>query len=112
MEKQLFEEEGALKLEKEKEVLDARASDSDDTAARSIRSRLPFNWKTPKNKDVSGWLDNSDKFSNLHDYSFGRAKNRIDNNYPRVSFNREGVLMSQSRSRELASSARKKTSSS
>ena len=60
MEMQLFEEEGALKLEYAKEALDARASDSDDSATPSIRSRSPFNWKTPKNKDVSGWLDNSD----------------------------------------------------
>ena len=59
MEMQLFEEEGALRLEYEKEALDARASDSDDSAAPSIRSRSPFNWKTPKYKDVSGWLDNS-----------------------------------------------------
>ena len=106
MEMQLFEKEGALKLEYEKEALDARASDSDDSAAPSIRSRAPFNWKTPKNKDVSGWLDNSDKFSNLHDYSFERAKTRIDNNYPRVSFNRDGVLKSRSPSGERASAAR------
>ena len=53
MEMKLFEEEGALKLECEKEALDARASDSDETAAPSIRSRSPFNWKTPKKKDVS-----------------------------------------------------------
>ena len=92
MEMQLFEEEGALKLEYEKEALAARAPDSDDSAAPSIRSRSPFNWKTPKNKDVSGWLDNSDKFYNLYDYSFERAKTRIDNSYPRVSFNREGLL--------------------
>ena len=105
MEMQLFEEEGALKLEYEKEALDARASNSDDSAAPSFRSRSPFNWKTPKNKDVSGWLDNSDKFSNLHDYSFERAKTRIDNNYPRVSFNREGVLKSRSPSGERASAA-------
>ena len=106
MEMQLFEEEGALKLEYEKEALDARASDSDDSAAPSIRSRSPFSWKTPKNKDISGWLDNSDKFSNLHDYSFERAKTRIDNNCPRVSFNREGVLKSRSPSAERASTAR------
>ena len=105
MEMQLFEEEGALKLEYEKEALDARASDSDKSAAPSIRSRSPFNWKTPKNKDVYGWLDNSDKFSNFHDYSFERAKTRIDNNYPRVSFNREGVLKSRSPSGERASAA-------
>ena len=96
MEMQLFEEEGALKLEYEKEALDARASDSDESAAPSIRIRSPFNWKTPKNKDVSGWLDNSDKFSNLHDYSFEPAKTRSDNKYPRVSFNHEGVLKSRS----------------
>ena len=106
MEMQLFEEEGALKLEYEKDALDARASDSDESAAPSIRSRTPFNWKTPKNNDVSGWLDNSDKFSKLHDYSFERAKTRIDNNYPRVSFNREGVLKSWSPSGERVSSAR------
>ena len=105
MEMQLFEEEGALKLEYEKEAIDARASDSDESAAPSIRSRSPFNWKTPKNKDVSGWLDNSDKFSNLYDYSFERAKTRIDNNYPRVSFNREGVRKSRSPSGERASAA-------
>ena len=72
MEMQHFEEEGALKLEYEKEALDARASGSDNSAAPSIRSKSLFNWKTPKNKDVSGWLDNWDKFSNLHDYSFER----------------------------------------
>ena len=105
MEIQLFEEQDALKLEYEKEAIDARASDSDDSAAPSILSRSPFNWKTPKNKDVSGWLDNSDKFSKLHDYSFERAKTRIDNNYPRVSFNREGVFKSQSPSGERASAA-------
>ena len=101
MEMKLFEEEGALKLKYEKEALDARASDSDESAAPSIRSRSSFNWKTPKNKDVSGRLDNSDKFSNLHDYSFERAKTRIDNNYPRVSFKGEGVLKSRSPSGEL-----------
>ena len=106
MEMQLFEEEGALKLDYEKEALDARASDSDDSAAPSIRSRSPFNWKTPKNKDVSGWLDNSDKFSNLLDYSFERAKTKIDNNFPRVSFNRESVLKSRPPSGERASTAR------
>ena len=106
MEMQLFKEEGALKLEYEKEALDARASDFDESAAPSIRGRSPFNWKTPKNKDVSGWLDNSDKFSNLHDYIFERAKTRIDNNYPRVSFNREGLLKSRSPSGERVSSAR------
>ena len=105
MEMQLFEE-GALKLEYKKEALDKRASGSDESAAPSIRSRSPFNWKTPKNKDVSGWLDSSDKFSNLHDYSFEPAKTRIDNNYPRVSFNREGVLKSRSPSGERVSSAR------
>ena len=91
MDIQIFEEEGALKLEYEKEDFDARAPDSDDSATPSVRSRSPFNWKTPKNKDLSGWIDNSDKFSNLHDYIFERAKTGIDNNYPRVSFNREGV---------------------
>ena len=106
MEMQLFEEEGAHKLEYEKEALDARAPDSDDGAAPSIRRRSPFNWKTPKNKDVSGWLDNSDKFSNLHDYSFERARTKIDNNYPRVGFNRESVLKSRSPSGERASTAR------
>ena len=105
MEMQLFEEEGALKLEYEKEALDARASDSDESAAPSIRSRSPLNWKTPKNKDVYGWLGNSDKLSNLKDYSFERAKTRIDNNYPSVIFNREGVLKSRSPSGERASAA-------
>ena len=62
MEMQLFEEEVALKLEYEKEAVDARASDSDDSAAPSIRSRSPFIWKAPKNNDVSRWLDSSDKF--------------------------------------------------
>ena len=110
MEMQFFEEEGALKLEYEKEDLDARASDSDDSAAPSIRSRSPFNLKTPKNKNVSGWLDNSNKFSNLHDYSFERAKTRIDNIYPMVSFNQEGVLKSRSPSGERASAAREQDS--
>ena len=106
MEMQLFEE-GALKLECEKKALDARTSDSDDSAVPSIRSRSPFNWETPKNKDDYGWPDNSDKFSSLHDYSSERAKTRIDNNYPRVSFNCEGVLKSRSTSGERARSARK-----
>ena len=106
MEMQLFEEEGALKLEYEKEALDERASDSHDSAAPSTRSRSPFNWKTPKNKDVSGSLDNSDKFSYLHDYSFESVKTRIDNYYHRASFNREGILKSRSASRERVSSAR------
>ena len=100
---QLFEEEGALKLEYKKEALDAKASDSDDSAAPSIRSRSPFNWKTPKNKEVSVWLDNSDKFSNIYDYSFKHAKTRNDNNFPRVSFNHEGVLKSRSPSGERVS---------
>ena len=91
IEMQLFEKEGALKLEYEKEALDALDN--------------LINWKTPKNKDVSGWLDNSDKFSKLHDYSFEHAKTRIDNNYPRVSFNREGLLKSRSPSGERASAA-------
>ena len=106
MEMQLFEEEGALKLEYAKEALDLRLSDSDESADPSTRSRSPFNLKTPKNKDVSGWLDNSDKFSNLLDYSFERVKTRIDNYYPRVSFNRLGVLKSRSPSGERASTAR------
>ena len=106
IEMQFFEEECALKLEYEKEALDARASDSDDSAAPSIRSRSPFIWITPKNKDVSGWLDNSEKFSNLHDYSFERVKTRIDNNYSRLSFNRKGVIKSRSPSGERASAAR------
>ena len=105
MEMQLFED-GALKLEYEKEALDARASDSDDSAAPSIRSRSPFNWKTPKN-NVSSWLNDS----NLHDYSFERAKTRIDHNYPRVSFNREGVLKSRSPREERVSSAREQDKS-
>ena len=103
---QFSEEEGALKLEYKKKDLDATASDSDDSAASSIRSRSPFNWKTPKNKNVSGWPDNSVKFSNLHDYSFERAKTRIDKIYPRVSFNREGVFKLRSPSGERVSSAR------
>ena len=55
---------------------------------------------------ISGWLDNSDKLSNLHDYSFEREKTRIDNNYPMVSFNREGVLKSRSPNGERVSAAR------
>ena len=54
----------------------------------------------------AGWLDNSNKFSTLQDYSFERAKTRVDNNYPRVSFNREGVLKSRSPSGERANTAR------
>ena len=42
----------------------------------------------------------------MHDYSFERAKTRMDNNYPRVSFNREGVLKSRSPSGERARAAR------
>ena len=100
-----FEEKGELK-EYEKEALDARASDSDDSAAPSIRSRSPFNWKTPKNKDVPGLLDHSDTISNLRDYGFERSKTRIDKNYPRLSFSREGVPKSRSPSGERASTSR------
>ena len=39
---QLYEK-AALKLESEKEALDARASDSDDSATPGIRSRSTFN---------------------------------------------------------------------
>ena len=63
-------EEGALKLQYEKEALDARDSVSDYGAANSIRSRSPFNWKSPKSKDVFGWPDQSDKFANFKDCSF------------------------------------------
>ena len=42
----------------------------------------------------------------MQEYSFERAKTRTDNNYPRVSFNREGVLKSRSPSGERVSSAR------
>ena len=89
-----------------KKALDARASVSDDSEAPSIRNRSPFNGKTLKNNDVSDWFDTLDKFSNLHNYSFKRAKTRVDNNCHRVSFNREGVLKSRSPSRERSSSAR------
>ena len=41
----------------------------------------------------------------MRDYSFERAKTRIDNNYPRVSINREGVLKSRSPGGEHASAA-------
>ena len=41
---------------KNKETLDARDSGTDG-AALSIRSRLLFNWKSPKSKDIFGWLD-------------------------------------------------------
>ena len=49
MDMQIFEEEYALNLEYKKEAHTARTSDSDDSAALSIRCRSPFNWKTPKN---------------------------------------------------------------
>ena len=60
MEIQVFQKKDALKPDYEKQALDAEPDDSDDSAAPSIRSRSPFNWKTPKNKDFSGLLDNSD----------------------------------------------------
>ena len=76
MELHRLEEEGALKLHYEKEALDARDSGSDDGAAPSIRSRSPFNWKSPGSQDVFGWLDQSDKFANFKYCSFDHTKKR------------------------------------
>ena len=70
-----LEEYGVLKPEYKIEALDARDFVSDDGAARSIRSRSPFNWKKPRSKDFFGWLDESDKFANFKDCSFDYAKN-------------------------------------
>ena len=98
MELHRLEEEGALKLQYEKEALDARDSGSDDGAAPSIRSRFPFNWKSPKSKDVFGWLEQSDKFANFKDCSFDHTKNGHENY--RVSFDRENLLKSRSPSGE------------
>ena len=87
-------EEGALKLQYEKEALDARDFGSDD----GIRSRSPFNWKSPGSKDVFRCLDQSDKFANFKDCSFDHTENGHDNY--RVSFGRESLLKSRSPSGE------------
>ena len=42
----------------------------------------------------------------MHDYSFERAQNKIDNNYPSISSSRESVLKSRSPSGERVSTAR------
>ena len=83
-------EEGALKLQYEKEALDARDSGSDD----GIRSRSPFNWRSPGSKDVFRCLDQSDKFANFKDCSFDHTENGHDNY--RVGFGRESLLKSRS----------------
>ena len=98
MELHRLEEECALKLQYEKEALDARDSGSDDGAVPSLGSRLPFNWKSPKSKDVFVWLDQSDKFANFKESSFDHTKNGHENY--RVSFDRESLLKSRSPSGE------------
>ena len=98
MELHRLREEGALKLQYEKEALDARASGSGDGAAPSIRSRSPFNWKSPRGKDIFGWLDQADKFANFKDCSFDHTKNGQENY--RVSFDQESLLKSRSPSGE------------
>ena len=85
-----LEEEMTLKLEYEREALDARGSGSEDGAVLSIKSRSPFNWKSPRSKDVFGWLDKSDKFTNFKDCSLDHTRNGHDNY--RVSFDRENLL--------------------
>ena len=75
MELHRLEEEGAVRLQYEKETLDARDPGSDDGAALFIRSRSPFDCKSPTSKDVFGWLDQSDKFANFLDCSFDHTKN-------------------------------------
>ena len=65
MELHRLEEEGALKLQYEKEALDARDSGADDGAAPSIGSRSLSNWESPKSKDVFVWLAQSDRFANF-----------------------------------------------
>ena len=67
MELHRWEEEGALKLKYEKEALDVRDCVSDDGASLSIRRRSPFNWRSPRSKDVFGWLGKSDMFANFKD---------------------------------------------
>ena len=94
MELHRLEEEMTLKLEYEKEALDARDSGSEDGAAISIRSQSPFNWISPRSKDVFGWLDKSDKFTNFKDCSSDHTRNGHDNY--RVSFDRESLLKSRS----------------
>ena len=54
-------------------------SGSGDGAAPSIRSRSPFNWKSPRGKDIFGWLDQADKFANFKDCSFDHTKNGQEN---------------------------------
>ena len=85
-----MDEEGALKLQYEKEALEARDSGSDGCTALSIRSLSPSNWKSPRSKDVFGWLDQSDSFADFNDCSCDYTVNRRDNY--RVSFDRECLL--------------------
>ena len=89
MELHRLEKELTLKLEYEKKALDARDSGSDDGVALSIRSRSSFNWKSPRSRDVFGWLDNSDNFANFKNCSLDYAKNGHDNN--RVSFDLDSL---------------------
>ena len=98
MELHRLEEEAALKLQYEKEAVDARDSGSGDGAAPSIRSRWPFNWKSPRGKDIFGWLDQADKFANFKDCSFDHTKNGQENH--RVIFDPESLLKSRSPSGE------------
>ena len=93
-----LQEEGVLKLEFEKEAPDTRDFASDDGAALSIRRQLPFNWKSPRSKDIFHWFDKSNKFANFKDCIFDYTKN-WHNNY-RVSFGRQILLKSRSPSDE------------
>ena len=56
-----LEEVCALKGQNEKEAFDARDSCFDDAARPSKKSRSPFNWNSPRSKDVFGGLDQTDK---------------------------------------------------
>ena len=100
LEMQLFEENGVLNLENQKEALDIKDIDSDDDKASSIRSRSPFKWKETKNRDVFSWLDRSDKPEKLHNHNCKHSKNEPVNTYPRVIFDEDWSRKPRSSSRE------------
>ena len=52
LELQVFEENGVLILEYQKEALDINDFDSEDDAAPSLSSRSPFKWKEIRNRDI------------------------------------------------------------
>ena len=92
LEMQLFEENGALNLEYQKDALDLKDLDSDDDADPSMRSRYPLKWNERRNRDTSFWrdrLERSNKPEKAYKQNFEGSKNEPENT-SRVNFDEAG----------------------